>query len=266
MTPQQEVRARALLPALLDQVRTALLDAGWELVARDDERQQEIWQPPGHVSAPAPHVPALSSEQSRPAPVPVKKAEVKHEGDQAALPGQRVLSVPARGRVSRYRRTITVRPVTYTCSECGEEVTKALYPGASPRYCDACASKIRRAKTRARVRRLRASKREKAMRQIARDLGGVQIPVVFDDQAGTISVDGVPVTIIEATNEGGILVQAPAQVAGKFGGQWAEQRTYWLSGQQFWTLVSGQPVSDVEQAGRLEAKRLMAEGSSHDHL
>ncbi len=35
-------------------------------------------------------------------------------------------------------RTITARPVTFTCRECGSEVTEEHLPGPRPRYCQPC--------------------------------------------------------------------------------------------------------------------------------
>ncbi len=268
ITPEQEIRAQALLPALLDQVRAALGAAGWSLASRQeqDERHRELWLVPAHFTPSAASAPARSRAQSQAAPATGAIAAVARGGDdQAARPGQRVLSVPARGRVSGYRRTITAHPVTYTCAGCGQETTKEVYPGAAPRYCDTCSSTTRRAKTLARVQRLRAQKQEKAMRQIILDPTGSQIPVTYDDQAGTIAVEGVPVSILEVTDDG-ISVQARAHIQGTLGSQLAVRRTYDLSGSQFWELVSGQPVVDTNQAGLLEAKRLMTRGISHDQL
>lgn len=71
----------------------------------------------------------------------------------------RVLSISAREKVKGYKRTITANPVTFTCSCCGHKVTREVFPGAKPQYCDDCALKVKREKTRARVARLRAAKR-----------------------------------------------------------------------------------------------------------
>ena len=35
-------------------------------------------------------------------------------------------------------RTITARPVTFVCQECGSEVTEEHLPGPRPRYCQPC--------------------------------------------------------------------------------------------------------------------------------
>lgn len=58
-----------------------------------------------------------------------------------------------------YQRTIQARYVTVTCSKCLQEVTRLVYPGATPQYCEPCAKEVEREKTRARVARLRMSRK-----------------------------------------------------------------------------------------------------------
>lgn len=59
-----------------------------------------------------------------------------------------------------YRRTITTRPVTFTCAHCARTVTQQRFPGPRPRYCDAwCRRQAQRAQTRERVRQHRARAR-----------------------------------------------------------------------------------------------------------
>ena len=100
------------------------------------------------------------------------------------------------------------------------------------------------------------------MRHFTLDPQGVQIPVEFDEEQSHIRIAGVRVTIIEATDFGGIRLQAQARVRDPRGGRpWTESRTYIFSGAQFWELVSGQPVDDPEQAGLFEAKKMMAQQS-----
>lgn len=132
--------------------------AGWREIGRNDQRRT-IWQHSSRITA------SSASEQDQPAPVPVKKASVKRKGNQAAPfapvgQASRTLLVPAREKVSGYKRTITASDVTYTCVKCGDQVTKALFPGATPQYCDNCALEVKREKTRARVQRLRAGKKQ----------------------------------------------------------------------------------------------------------
>ena len=55
-----------------------------------------------------------------------------------------------------YRRTITTRPVTFTCAHCTRTVTQQRFPGPLPRYCGAwCRRQAQRAQTRERVRQHR---------------------------------------------------------------------------------------------------------------
>ncbi len=58
--------------------------------------------------------------------------------------------------------TRTARNVSFTCSVCGKDTTQLRMPGPRPRYCsDSCAKEGERAKTRARVGRLRGRKKER---------------------------------------------------------------------------------------------------------
>lgn len=36
------------------------------------------------------------------------------------------------------QRTITARPLTFSCQRCGQEETREQLPGPAPRYCEAC--------------------------------------------------------------------------------------------------------------------------------
>jgi|SRR5579883_795647 hypothetical protein len=59
-----------------------------------------------------------------------------------------------------YRRTITTRPVTFTCVRCAQTVTQQRFPGPVPRYCGPwCQRQAQQAQTRERVRRHRARTR-----------------------------------------------------------------------------------------------------------
>ncbi len=94
------------------------------------------------------------------------------------------------------------------------------------------------------------------MRQIILDSQGMQIPVEFDEEQGTIRVAGVRVSIIEVTDATGIRLQALAQVRSQRGQSWTERRIYMLSGAQFWKLISDETVDYPEQAGLSEAKQM----------
>ncbi len=57
--------------------------------------------------------------------------------------------------------TRTARKVSFTCQVCGKDTTQLRMPGPRPRYCsDSCAKEGERAKTRARVGRLRDRQKE----------------------------------------------------------------------------------------------------------
>jgi len=100
------------------------------------------------------------------------------------------------------------------------------------------------------------------MRHFTLDPQGAQISVEFDEEQRQIWIAGVRVTIIEATDFGGIQLQARAQVrSAEAGPPWTELRTYIFSGAQFWKLVSDQLTGDPEQAGLFEAKKMMAQQS-----
>jgi len=60
-----------------------------------------------------------------------------------------------------YTRTVTTRPVTFTCAVCARTLTQQRFPGPLPRYCGAgCQASARRALTRARVQRHRTRQRD----------------------------------------------------------------------------------------------------------
>lgn len=129
---------------LVSRVRARMLDAmhwaGWQVIGKQDTGR-DIWQHSSRV---------ISSLQ----------VQDKPQEQDTVTPDQgksKAITVPAgAGRQSiSYTRTITARDVTYTCSRCGQEVTKGQFPGPTPRYCDPCAKEVEREKTRARVARLR---------------------------------------------------------------------------------------------------------------
>ncbi|MFL5624274.1 MAG: hypothetical protein ACJ788_01600 [Ktedonobacteraceae bacterium] len=129
---------------LVSRIRARMLDAmrwaGWQVVGKQ-ETGRDIWQ----------HSSRLVQD---------KPQELDTVTDQGK---SRAITVPAgAGRQSTgYTRTITARDVTFTCSRCGQEVTKVQFPGPTPRYCDTCAKEVEREKTRARVARLRERQKVK---------------------------------------------------------------------------------------------------------
>ena len=76
-------------------------------------------------------------------------------------------------------------------------------------------------------------------------------------EMGKIRVQGVPVSIIEVTEEGGILLQAKVNI-GDLAHPIMAHQTYTLSGEQFCMLVKDHNVPDPEPAGLLMAKNMMA--------
>jgi hypothetical protein len=59
--------------------------------------------------------------------------------------------------IEDYTRTITTRPLTFTCRWCQRTVTQQRFPGPRPVYCsEECKTEARREQTRERVRRYRA--------------------------------------------------------------------------------------------------------------
>jgi hypothetical protein len=70
------------------------------------------------------------------------------------------------GNASRrkaYRRVIKTQPITFTCEECGEEVTEDQYSGGNPQYCGDCIREVRKQQNRERVRQYGERKRKRAV-------------------------------------------------------------------------------------------------------
>ena len=65
-------------------------------------------------------------------------------------------------RRKAYRRVIKTQPITFTCEECGEEVTEDQYPGGHPQYCSDCIREVRKQQNRERVRQYGERKRKRA--------------------------------------------------------------------------------------------------------
>ena len=57
--------------------------------------------------------------------------------------------------INQAARTITTRPVTFTCQRCGQEETRDQFPGPTPRYCTPCAPLAQAERNAARQRRHR---------------------------------------------------------------------------------------------------------------
>ncbi len=127
---------------LVSRVRARMLDAmhwaGWQVVGKQ-ETGRDIWQ----------HSSRLVQDK------PQEQDSVTDQGKSKAI----TVPISAGRQSTSYTRTITARDVTFTCSRCGQEVTKVQFPGPTPRYCDTCAKEVEREKTRARVARLRERKK-----------------------------------------------------------------------------------------------------------
>jgi hypothetical protein len=54
-----------------------------------------------------------------------------------------------------YTRTITSRPVAFTCRRCGKESTREQFPGPKPKYCLICLPTIEAERNAERQRRHR---------------------------------------------------------------------------------------------------------------
>jgi hypothetical protein len=66
-----------------------------------------------------------------------------------------------KNRIPAYERKLRTRPVTFTCTVCGETVTQERFPSHKLLYCsDECQDQGTKAKKRERERVRRAKKRE----------------------------------------------------------------------------------------------------------
>src|SRR5215471_1540002 len=81
------------------------------------------------------------------------------------------------------------------------------------------------------------------------------VSATFD--MGKLRIQGVPVSIMAVTDEGGVLLQAQVNI-GDLAHPFMAYQTYTLSGRQFCTLVSDRHVPDPEPAGLLMARNMLA--------
>lgn len=75
------------------------------------------------------------------------------------MPDEKPLEVMPSAARQAHTRTIRTRPVTFTCAECGQQVTEDLYPGPLPKYCNDCVRAVRQRQNAERVKRHRARQR-----------------------------------------------------------------------------------------------------------
>lgn len=78
------------------------------------------------------------------------------------MPAQRELVVIDRHQGS-YTRTITSRPVEFTCQRCGKESSREQFPGKRPKYCPVCLPTVEAEQNSARQRRYRERKKQESV-------------------------------------------------------------------------------------------------------
>jgi hypothetical protein len=61
-----------------------------------------------------------------------------------------------------HRWVIKTQPITFTCEECGEDVTEDQYPGGNPQYCRDCLREVRKRQNRERFRQYGERKQKRA--------------------------------------------------------------------------------------------------------
>ena len=107
--------------------------------------------------------PAFSEMEQRSA----DKRRHRSSSSQTYVPADVLLEYLAdEGNASRrkaYRRVIKTQPITFTCEECGEEVTEDQSPGGTPQYCGDCIREVRKQQNRERVRQYGERKRKRAV-------------------------------------------------------------------------------------------------------
>ncbi len=171
LSEQQIDTCTMLVAKLRNHLEAQLQLAGWKEIARP-KPGQSLWQHSSRLSSREQD----QAEQTREA-APVlrsRQTEQKKSGaglqqeQESVTPDQgknsKVIFVPGKTAIAAYSRTITASEVTFTCSRCGQQVTKSLFPGPAPLYCDSCAAIVKKEKTRERVARLRARAAQKEVR------------------------------------------------------------------------------------------------------
>lgn len=179
LTPGQQERGLTLAHLLRERLITALEAAGWQTAGQNAEGRS-LWRsvepamrepPPAQAPGEPPKRPARITRSRGPskqtsAPMPaVKPAPVVPTSlprpAQEPLARKRIEVPMATRPRAAYQRTIYARLVTFTCQQCGKQVSQQRFPGPTPRYCDeACKQESVRVGTLARVQRFRARQRE----------------------------------------------------------------------------------------------------------
>jgi hypothetical protein len=146
-------------PQLRERMLAGMHEAGWQVVGQTKQGQQ-IWQhrPPLSSS------PATASGVSSSGQTSGTEASdgVMGESGEAQHPDQLPACVPGEerdeaARVKRQTRVYTSRAITFTCVQCGREVTEQRLPSHTPLYCSnpACKKEGNRLKARARAEKYR---------------------------------------------------------------------------------------------------------------
>lgn len=104
------------------------------------------------------------------------------------MPAQRELLVTDRYQRS-YTRTITSRPVEFTCQRCGKDSSREQFPGKRPKYCPVCQPTIEAEQNAARQRRYR--ERQQVTVTSQQVTVTEQVPVTPPKQVG-VTESGVP--------------------------------------------------------------------------
>ncbi len=117
---RQEELGAELARALRGLMETGMKAAGWQVVGKTKEGR-DIWQ----HRPPAPSVPLVKGERE--------------------------------SGVQYRTRLVSTRAITFTCVQCGQEVTEQRFPSHTPLYCSnpACKQEANRVKTRERVAKYR---------------------------------------------------------------------------------------------------------------
>lgn len=178
LTPGQDERGVALLQVLRERLTQALEAEGWQNAGVNYEGRP-LWrytEPPASEQPPAPSAAIPAQKPGRSAPVarpqrsiPIPLAPARPVEmlplvvEQPSIASKQITVAGERQLRQAYSRTLTTRLVTFTCQQCGKQVSQQRFPGPAPRYCtEACKQKARRVGTLARVHRFRARRQEKS--------------------------------------------------------------------------------------------------------
>lgn len=150
ISSHQEERGADLACKLRERMQEEMQSAGWQVVAQGREGIN-LWQY-------KPTLPATQETPERPAPAIRDQPERKPGEVTSGI--RRPVLIPAHGKVKAHERIVTQR-MTFSCKECGETVTRHVYPG-KVWYCEPCAKEVeRRKRNERRMKSYYASKEKK---------------------------------------------------------------------------------------------------------